>query len=128
MKVTESEKKEIINAAIEAAAKVLTHAFKVCELKDKIESMVINDNNGEEFVLTFYPSASFSTERVKEYASLHNVRLLLPSDEDIKEHSLILRHDAELSADVLMWEDGYTKGAKWMRSKVVDNHSKGNKA
>ena len=67
MKLTKADKKEIINAAIEAAATALTHAFKTCELKDKIESMVINDDNGEEFVLTFYPSAKFSKERVKKY-------------------------------------------------------------
>ena len=69
MDMTEKDKALIVNAAIEAAAKVLTHAFKMCELKDKIESMVINDETGEEFVLTFYPSDSFSTSRVTEYAS-----------------------------------------------------------
>ena len=68
LKITEGEKKLILSAAIEAASKALTHAFRLCKLEDRIESMIIDDENGEEFVLTFYPSNTFRPDRTKKYS------------------------------------------------------------
>ena len=74
MELTAEDKQKVVNTAVEAAALPLTHAFETCGFKDKIEAMVINDNDGKEYVLTFYPASTFTTRRVKEYDSRHNVR------------------------------------------------------
>jgi hypothetical protein len=51
--LTKEEKEYLINACLVAVAKPIMFAFYTCELQTHIESMIVNDANGDEFILCF---------------------------------------------------------------------------
>jgi hypothetical protein len=51
--LTKEEKEYLINGCLVAVAKPIMFAFYTCELRTHIEGMIVNDANGDEFILTF---------------------------------------------------------------------------
>jgi len=52
---SKEEKDQIVISAIQHAGSILGTAFEVAELEYYIESLIVNEENGESFMLMFFP-------------------------------------------------------------------------
>jgi hypothetical protein len=82
-KATEEQKRDIIQEVVELVSKTLLKVFIAFDLKNHIETMIINDATKKEYVLTFETVDRF---RERFYHSVNDITDTLPYPNPISKH------------------------------------------
>ena len=82
-KATEEQKRDSIQEVVELVSKTLLKVFIAFDLKNHIETMIINDATKKEYVLTFETANHF---RERFYQSVNDITNTLPYPNSISKH------------------------------------------